>query len=173
MNTERFPVGTSRGTFTQVAVLALLASVAAAGEPKGSNTGEGAPPAKAPECRPVKGSHRPMAVRFTPPRDVNVQGLTVTVQYPGARVAIPGKGSDDTVRRHVTHLPDDVIWYPKDLGGTLRTTVAKKSGPIPPGRLFTIDFEDCAGATAVASGFDCTVDAASDPFGNRDRKSGG
>jgi cysteine-rich repeat protein len=115
-------------------------------------------------CTPVLGSSRTFSVTYAASGDI--AGIKVLVDYPEGQVSIPGSGNDSSVRMHITNVPSGAFSTPNDLDYALREVVASASA-LPPGRLFTIDFQDCQGASAPAPGdFTCMVEDATDPFGN-------
>jgi len=117
-------------------------------------------------CPPVDGSSRLFSIDFAPPAGVDVAGITVLVDYPEAQVTIPGSGNAVSVRQSILDVPQGAISSPNDLDDALREGIAS-SAALAPGRLFTIQFEDCQGATPPGTGdFSCTVEDASDPAGN-------
>ena len=117
-------------------------------------------------CTPVTGSTRTFSIYFAPPGGLAVAGITVLVDYPDGHVAIPGSGGATSVKQSILNLPQGSFSAPNDLDYALRESVASSSA-LTPGRLFTIQFQDCQGATApTAQDFACTVENASDPDGN-------
>ena len=115
-------------------------------------------------CTPVLGSNRTFSVTYSASGDL--AGIKVLVNYPEGQVSIPGSGNDSSVRSHITNLPSGAFSTPNDLDYALREVVASASA-LPPGRLFTINFQDCQGASPPSpAGFTCTVEDATDPFGN-------
>jgi cysteine-rich repeat protein len=106
-------------------------------------------------CTPVDGTSRPFNVTFSAGGDI--AGIQVLVDYPEGKVSIAGSGAASSVRASITNLPQGAFGTPNDLDYTLREVVASSSA-LPPGRLFTVTFQDCQGATAPT--------VASDQFGN-------
>lgn len=106
-------------------------------------------------CTPA-GSRTRFVVNLGPP-GVSVQDqLTVTLAYPSGRVSIPGSGSDSSVSGRVGNKPPGVLLplVVNDLDYALQVTV--KAATISAGRLFTVDFDNCAGATTPpTSDFAC------------------
>jgi len=118
-------------------------------------------------CTPVAGSSHIFSVSFAPPAGIQLQGITVLVDYPEGQVSIPGSGGTPSVKSSIVNLPAGVFAQPNDLDYALRELVAASSGSLAPGPLFGINFQDCQGAAApTASDFACTVEDASDEFGN-------
>jgi len=98
---------------------------------------------------------------------LQIAGITVLVDYPEGQVSIPGSAGAPSVRGRILMLPNGAFGAPNDLDYALRESVAVSSGSLTPGRLFEMNFDDCQGASAPApSDFGCTVEAASDAFGN-------
>jgi hypothetical protein len=117
-------------------------------------------------CTPIGGTARTFSISFMPPAGVDVAGVTVLVDYPEGQVSIPGSGNAASVKSSISNLPQGAFSSPNDLDYALREAVASSSA-LTPGRLFTITFQDCQGATApTAADFTCTVEDASDPSGN-------
>ena len=117
-------------------------------------------------CTPIGGTARTFTVSFMPPAGVDVAGVTVLVDYPEGQVSIPGSGNAASVKSSISNLPQGAFSSPNDLDYALREAVASSSA-LTPGRLFTITFQDCQGATApTPADFTCTVEDASDPNGN-------
>ena len=116
-------------------------------------------------CTPIAGTARTFTVSFTPP-GVDVAGVTVLVDYPEGQVSIPGSGNALSVKQSILNVPSGAFSSPNDLDFALREGVASTSA-LTPGPIFTIKFEDCQGATPpTPADFTCTVESASDPFGN-------
>jgi hypothetical protein len=93
-----------------------------------------------------------------------VAGITVFLDYPDAKTAIPGSGSG--VASSVKNLPGGVLSSPNDLDYGLIEGVVSLSA-ITPGRLFTVTFQNYVGAGALTtSDFHCVVKDASDTLGN-------
>jgi len=98
--------------------------------------------------------------------ETDVQGVTVFVRYPESRISISSGGSDDPVKGSVSDTPPDVLQVPNDLNYGLREVMVGTK-PFHPGRLFTIQFRDCQGATPPTAGdLRCTLEDAADPAGN-------
>ncbi len=117
-------------------------------------------------------THDPFVVSFAvPDSSVLVQGLTVLVDYPEAKVTIPGSGNETSVRQTIINVQSGALSQPNDLDYALRDVLAGTSHPLTPGNLFTINFFDCTSAPAppTAADFTCTVEVASDPFGLPDQ----
>jgi hypothetical protein len=115
-------------------------------------------------------TNRPFSVSFAvPDSSVIVQGLTLLVDYPEARVTIPGSGAVTSVRQAIINVQAGALSSPFDLDTALREQIAGTAAPMTPGQLFTINFFDCLGATPpTAADFTCTVQLASDPLGQPD-----
>jgi hypothetical protein len=102
-----------------------------------------------------------------PDSSVLVQGLTVLVDYPEAKVTIPGSGNATSVRQSIINVQTGALSQPNDLDYALRDVLAGTSHPLTPGNLFTINFFACTNVTVppTAADFTCTVEVATDPFG--------
>jgi hypothetical protein len=117
-------------------------------------------------------TNRPFVVSFSAPdSSVLVQGLTVLVDYPEAKVTIPGSGNATSVRQAIINVQSGVLSQPNDLDDALRDVLAGTSHPLTPGNLFTINFFDCLNVPVppTAADFTCTVEVATDPFGLPDQ----
>jgi cysteine-rich repeat protein len=117
-------------------------------------------------CAALPDSTRTFSVNFAPPAGVSIAGIQILVDYPEGAVSIPGSGNDASVISSITHVPFGRISSPNDLDYALVEGIVGSSG-ITPGRLFTITFQDCDGATApVPANFSCVVTDASDAGAN-------
>jgi hypothetical protein len=95
-----------------------------------------------------------------------VAGIGVFVDYPEGQVVIPGTGADAGVKDSILNPPQRALSSPNDLDDALREAIASTSA-LTPGQLFTIQFEDCQGATVpTPADFPSTVEDTSDPSGN-------
>lgn len=103
-------------------------------------------------------------VTLTPPHDVALVGLKVTLTYP-AGVSIPGDADETSVKERVQMLPGGVLYSPNDQDG--HTVIALVgTEPLPSGPLATVAFDRCAGRPApTAADFTCHVDQGSDRDG--------
>jgi cysteine-rich repeat protein len=117
-------------------------------------------------CTLDQSSTRTFSVDFTPPAGVQLAGITVLLDYPEGQVAIPGGGNDAQVLASISHLPFGRASSPNDLDYALIEAVVGSSA-LTPGRLFTVTFDDCQGATVpTAADFTCTVTDAADTGAN-------
>jgi hypothetical protein len=108
-----------------------------------------------------------VSVNLSVPAGAEVAGITVFLDYPDAKTSIPGSGNQSAVVSSIKNLPSNTISSPNDLDYGLLEGVLTSSPPIPAGRLFTVTFQHCSGAPALAaSDFNCVVKDASDNFGN-------
>ena len=129
-------------------------------------------------------------VSFQPPQGQDASSTTVLVGYRSNILNIPGSGlgscqggSNDghtctknadcpdgqcaIPKSHVKNTPPNSIVAVNDLDYALRVVVARS--PLPTGRLFTVDFDTCAGAAApTPSDVSCIVDGCSSSFGPLD-----
>jgi len=97
--------------------------------------------------------------------ETDVQGVTIFVRYPESKISIPSGGSDDPVKGSISDVPPDVLQVPNDLDYGLRDVMVGTK-PFHPGRLFTVQFRGCQGATPPEAGeLQCAVEDASDPAG--------
>ncbi|HVM97976.1 MAG TPA: DUF4215 domain-containing protein [Candidatus Acidoferrales bacterium] len=109
---------------------------------------------------------RSVEVDFTAPVGQSVTGITVLVGYRSGTISLPGSGSASSVGARVKNKPSNVIAAVNDLDYALRV-VLSRSTEIPQGRLFTVDFDSCQGATTpTASSFGCHVEGCANTFGN-------
>jgi hypothetical protein len=116
-------------------------------------------------CVPAAGSERVIAVHFTVPEGAAVAGLTLLLDYPEAKVTLPGSGPA-LGPGAVTDVPQGTVSGSNDLGNALRQTIGK-AGEIRPGLLFKVHFQDCQGVAQARPGdFSCAVEHASDPVAN-------
>jgi cysteine-rich repeat protein len=98
--------------------------------------------------------------------ETDVQGVTLFIRYPESKISIPSGGSDDPVKGSISDTAPDVLQVPNDLDYGLREVLVGTKAFHPGGRLFTIQFRDCEGATAPdASELHCSVEDASDSAG--------
>ena len=110
-------------------------------------------------------STRSFAVFLEGRAETEVQGVTIFVRYPEGKISIPSGGSDEPVKRSISDTPPDLLQVPNDLDYGLREVMVGTK-PFHPGRLFTITFRDCQGATPpAASELRCTVEDAADSAG--------
>lgn len=120
-------------------------------------------------CRLVAGSDQPVTVALAvgDPEGTLVAGATIEVDHPEAKVGIEGEGIH-VPPSTIGAKPADAIATANDLGGAVRVVIAR-AGPLPTNAaLFTLHFERCAGAPAVAAAdFSCKVTDASDPSSNK------
>jgi len=112
-------------------------------------------------CGPGTTTALSASVNFTAP--ANVFGLTVFLDYPDAKVAITGSGGG--VTGSISNTPPGALSSPNDLDYGLLEGVVSGSA-IPPGRLFTVAFQQCPGVTVAVGDFACFVKDASDDQGN-------
>jgi hypothetical protein len=116
-------------------------------------------------CGAGTGTNQAVSVQFAKPGgSPALGGITVFLDYPDDKTAIPGSGSG--VSGSISNLPSNTLSTPNDLDyGLLEEVVSGSS--ITPGRLFTVTFHDCPGAPALAvADFQCVVKDATDTGGN-------
>jgi cysteine-rich repeat protein len=115
-------------------------------------------------CTALPATDRAVSVRFAaPPGSPVVEGITVFVDYPEGKVSLPGSGGSLGTGA-ITDLAGTGV--PNDLDYALIEGIVSGS-PIALGKLFTIHFNDCSGATAPTAGnFSCAVTDSSDDLGN-------
>lgn len=111
---------------------------------------------------------RSVDVQLAVPSELEVSGVTILVGYRSDVVSLPGTGAAPSVASRVKNKPSNAIGAVNDLDYALRV-VLSRSAPFAPGRLFTIEFDSCDGATPPdANNFGCTVEGCSNTFGNLD-----
>jgi cysteine-rich repeat protein len=120
------------------------------------------------DCTPractASGAQTTFTVNFAPPPGEDASSVTVLVGYRSDHVSIPGAGSASTVTGRVKNKPMNSILGVNDLDYAVRV-VLTRSSQIPPGRLFTVDFDSCAGATVASSDVSCSVAGCASSFG--------
>ncbi|HVO27133.1 MAG TPA: hypothetical protein VMW56_26275 [Candidatus Margulisiibacteriota bacterium] len=110
----------------------------------------------------ASGTHVRADVQFSAPAGVDLAGIVVFVRYPDGVVRIPGTAMDASVVNSILNLSDNAFSTPNDLDYALRVVIfTPDSSALPAGRLFTIQFEGCTGASPPqASDFTCSVESA-------------
>ena len=100
-----------------------------------------------------------VSVNLTTPDGQTPSSVTVLVAYRWDLLSLPGTGTDSSVTGRVHNRPPNSIPSITDLDYALRVGLQRTSPPLSPGRLFTVDFDVCAGGgPALPSDFDCTVE---------------
>ncbi len=119
-------------------------------------------------CSPTL-TRQDTTVTFTKPAGVNVGSIVVFVNYPDAKVSLPGVGNGSTVRARITTLPTGFVHTANDLDYAIREVLS----PSLPGNilngstLFKASYDLCSGATAPAAGeYTCTVEQVGAPNGS-------
>jgi hypothetical protein len=106
-----------------------------------------------------------IAVKLTPPPGKDLAGVKVVVDYPETSVGIPGFQSWPEVKERVADVPQGFLSAPNDTDAELIMGMAG-SAVLPQGTMFSVDFDRCKGAPAVAvADFPCRVAEASTPQG--------
>ncbi len=107
-------------------------------------------------------------VVFTKPAGVNVGSIVVFVNYPDAKVSLPGTGNATSVRSRITTLPTGFVHTANDLDYAIREVLS----PSLPGNvlngstLFKAQYDRCSGAALPAAGeYTCTVEQVGSPSG--------
>lgn len=105
-----------------------------------------------------------LRIAFTPPSGVELTAMTIFLRYPDGVVRIPGLGNDALVQSRMLDVTAGVSLTPNDLDYALRLVgFSPDLSPIAPGRLVTVQFDRCAGATTPAlDDFTCAVEDAAD-----------
>jgi len=122
----------------------------------------GAPSAAA-ECEPA--GVTTVVAHLAPPKGVDLAGVKLRLDYPPARVAIPGRGDDADVKGRVSGTPSGVLAQPNDEESHLIVALVSTAA-LPPGPVFTVTLDACRGTKAAgADEFRCTVEQASNEEG--------
>lgn len=101
-------------------------------------------------------------VTLRQPESGDIAGVSLVVDYPKDRVAIPGEREDDSVKKRVRDLPTGFLSAVNDGDGEIRVSLASGSETFVPNAHFSIEFDRCDGGGAVAaSDFRCKVESAS------------
>jgi cysteine-rich repeat protein len=117
------------------------------------------------DCTPA-GTRRTLSVAFGAPPGAEVGGLTVRLDYPEAKVRIPGFAEEQNVRNRVVIVASGGLSSRNDRDYEVEVQTAGTSA-LAPGTFFTVEFDDCDGSAAPsADEHACTVVGASDPDGN-------
>jgi len=104
---------------------------------------------------------RTVAVNLAAPAGQGVSRVGVLVAYRTNIVTLPSSGVSSRVRNR----PPNSLVTAAGLGYALRVTVTTPSA-LPPGQIFTVDFDSCQGAAAPAtSDFACTVESCANTGG--------
>ena len=102
-------------------------------------------------------------VNWEPPPGQPVSVIRVLVSYRTNLVSLPGSGTGPSSR--IKNKPSNSITSVNDLNYGLDVLVSK-SGSLPVGRLFTVDFDRCTGAAAPSvDDFSCVVTDCGSSFG--------
>lgn len=96
-----------------------------------------------------------VTVSFTDP-SASVEGITIYLDYPEAKVKVPGSGSSIAVQNAVAAT--NGVSTPNDLDYAIRTLVTD-AGPLPAGAILDITVQRC-GALPAPSEFNCRVESA-------------
>jgi len=129
-------------------------------------------------CEPAKTRAR-FAVDFNALEQAAVGTAVLRIAYRSDRLSLPGTGTAKTVQQRIAS-PQHAVMAFNDLDYALRI-VAGRSGSLPLGQVFTVDFdrcdeaptpspadlsctvEACAGSTGPVDGCTCSITAASTP----------
>ncbi|HEV7731630.1 MAG TPA: DUF4215 domain-containing protein [Candidatus Binatia bacterium] len=118
-------------------------------------------------CSPTA-TRQDTTVTFTKPAGASVGSMVVFVNYPDAKVSLPGTGNGATVRARITTLPTGFVHTANDLDYAIREVLS----PSLPGNilngttLFKASYDLCSGAAAPAAGeYTCTVEQVGAPNG--------
>jgi hypothetical protein len=105
-----------------------------------------------------------LRIDFQAPSGSSASATAVLVGYRSDRVSLPGSGSMAGSR--VKMRPAGTSQLVNDLNYAVRVVVQANSGTIPDGKLFTIDFDTCQGASPVTpADFGCSVESCGSSFG--------
>jgi hypothetical protein len=115
-------------------------------------------------CDPAP-TRRTVTVSFTPPSDVTVAGTTLFVGYRSGVISLPGSGSAASVKERLKDLPAKAIVAVNDLDYGIRVVLSRSDG-FAAGKVFTIEFDRCAGAAEpTAADVSCIVEGCATVFG--------
>ena len=104
-------------------------------------------------------------MNFTPPLGQDVSAATVLVGYRSDLVSLPGSGASTDLTARFKNKPSGAILAPFDLDYAVRV-VMQRTALFSAGRLFTVDFDSCQGAsTPAAADFGCAVTGCANTFG--------
>jgi hypothetical protein len=116
-------------------------------------------------CRPRPNDRTIAVVSFAPPEGGLVAGLTMIVDYPEQKVALPGTGTN-VPKEAIGGTPTGAVVGANDSGTEVKLVLAAP-GDLTPGKIAELRFEGCEGAGPVtASDFVCRVVEAADPMTN-------
>lgn len=94
----------------------------------------------------------PVTVTFT--AGAPIQSISISLAYPGGEVALPSTN----VQSRITNRPAGTQLTASVSDSTLRASVSRAFGTFPPGRLFVVDFDRCAGTDPpLPTEFTCRV----------------
>ena len=105
-------------------------------------------------------------VNIALPAGQTVTALTLLVGYRSDLVSIPGSGADTSVAGRFKNRPSNTVFAAFDLDYAVRTVLGRSAG-FASGRIFTIDFDSCSGASAATpADFGCSVVGCANGFGD-------
>jgi len=106
----------------------------------------------------ASGVHQKVGVRAA--AAAPIAGAKIIVDYPEAKVALPGSRDDASVKARVLEIPSAFDSLPNDLDHAVRIVLASGTTTLPE-RAFTLEFDLCKGATPLhASDFTCSIEQA-------------
>ncbi|HVM97975.1 MAG TPA: hypothetical protein VMT89_16390, partial [Candidatus Acidoferrales bacterium] len=109
---------------------------------------------------------RQVNISFSTQSDKSATGVTVLLAYRDNLVALPGKGSADSVRKRITDTPKGAVVAVNDLDYAVRLVIARGE-EIPAGRLALVSFDSCQNtAVPSAADFSCVVEGCATIYGN-------
>jgi hypothetical protein len=109
------------------------------------------------KCQPGK-TRVQFAVAFNAPEQAAVGTAVLRIAYRSDRLSLPGTGTAKTVQQRIAS-PQHAVMAFNDLDYALRV-VAGRSGALPMGQVFTVEFDRCDGApTPSPADLSCAVEA--------------
>lgn len=114
-------------------------------------------------CTAVATPPRTFRVDYAAPAGQPVSAVKVRLAYRSNLMSLPGTGNASAAR--VKNRPSNTTTIINDFNYALEVTMSK-SGELPQGRLFTVDFDGCSGAAQpVVSDLYCTILDCGSSFG--------
>lgn len=108
------------------------------------------------------GSTRKVQVSYTAPAGQPVSAVKVLVGYPQSAVSLP---APPALRQRIGGTPSNSLVIPNLVAAGLNVTISR-SGDLPQGDLFTVNFDQCGGVTpSPIDAFSCTVQECTSSFG--------
>jgi len=119
----------------------------------------------APQACTPSTSHAVFEIKFVPPLAPDVTTTVLRVAYRSDRLSLPGAGTEAPVRARIKPSPGAAMVVANDLDYAVRVVVSGSTA-LPPGVLFTLEFDGCNGAPAPsAADLSCAVEACANSSG--------